>query len=243
MTHVFDYLESRKADPIAREFLEHATRSAIDRDPVWLAAHRPTVRWRGSRYLCVGASRLGDVWLKGRRVNGAFYDYRVDIDELSDWRRPLTPSEILQKARALVDQQAEDEGLWFRAEQASEAYLQQALRKLHALLEGVDSPDDSGVRTNDELPAPSAMFSGTDFSRSEPGEFIIKANGEHTFKLPEPIPYPSLRDRFAMAALAGMLACGHRNYGTIDDVVSHASRVAYEYADAMLAERENEKEL
>ena len=51
---------------------------------------------------------------------------------------------------------------------------------------------------------------------------------------------PTLRDRFAMAALAGMLACGHRNYGTIDDVLSYASRVAYEYADAMLAEREKE---
>lgn len=50
----------------------------------------------------------------------------------------------------------------------------------------------------------------------------------------------TLRDRFAMAALAGMLACGHRNYGTIDDVLSYASRVAYEYADAMLAEREKE---
>lgn len=37
--------------------------------------------------------------------------------------------------RALVDVQAADEGLWFVAETAPEAYLQQELRKLHAVIE------------------------------------------------------------------------------------------------------------
>lgn len=36
----------------------------------------------------------------------------------------------------LIDQQAMDEGLWFVAPTASEAYLQQALRKLHVKIEG-----------------------------------------------------------------------------------------------------------
>lgn len=36
---------------------------------------------------------------------------------------------------ALVNQQAEDEGLWFVAQTAPEAYLQAALRKLHAAIE------------------------------------------------------------------------------------------------------------
>ena len=40
----------------------------------------------------------------------------------------------------MVDEQAEDDGLWFQAETAPEAYLQQELRKLHALIEG-DSDD------------------------------------------------------------------------------------------------------
>jgi hypothetical protein len=40
-----------------------------------------------------------------------------------------------QTLRALVDAQAEDEGLWFSAEYASEAYLQVALRTLHAAVE------------------------------------------------------------------------------------------------------------
>ena len=34
-----------------------------------------------------------------------------------------------------VNKQAEDEGLWFIAETASEGYLQQGLRKLHGLIE------------------------------------------------------------------------------------------------------------
>lgn len=45
-------------------------------------------------------------------------------------------------AHALVQQQALDEGLWFAATTAPEAYLQAALRKLHAAVEG--SPIDSG---------------------------------------------------------------------------------------------------
>lgn len=40
------------------------------------------------------------------------------------------------EARKLVDKQAEDDGLWFDAEYASEGYLQQELRKLHAVIEG-----------------------------------------------------------------------------------------------------------
>lgn len=37
--------------------------------------------------------------------------------------------------RAVVDAQAEDEGLWFQAKTAPEAYLQQELRKLHEAVE------------------------------------------------------------------------------------------------------------
>jgi hypothetical protein len=40
------------------------------------------------------------------------------------------------KLRAVVDEQAEDEGLWFIARTAPEAYLQAALRRLHELIEG-----------------------------------------------------------------------------------------------------------
>jgi hypothetical protein len=42
----------------------------------------------------------------------------------------------LANARKLCAKQAEDDGLWFRAVTAPEAYLQAALRKLHAAVEG-----------------------------------------------------------------------------------------------------------
>lgn len=41
----------------------------------------------------------------------------------------------LCEIRSLVDIQAEDEGLWFIAQTAPEAYLQQELRRLHRLVE------------------------------------------------------------------------------------------------------------
>lgn len=41
----------------------------------------------------------------------------------------------LEKLKALVAKQADDEGLWFVAETAPEAYLQQELRKLHEIIE------------------------------------------------------------------------------------------------------------
>ena len=42
-------------------------------------------------------------------------------------------------ARKVCSEQAEDEGLWFEAETAPEAYLQQELRRLHAVIERDDS--------------------------------------------------------------------------------------------------------
>jgi len=49
---------------------------------------------------------------------------------------PRHPSSPEPEAKRLVDAQAEDEGLWCRAETAMEAYVQQALRELHAAVEG-----------------------------------------------------------------------------------------------------------
>jgi hypothetical protein len=42
----------------------------------------------------------------------------------------------LDTARALVLDQAENDGLWFLTESITEAYLQQELRRLHAAVEG-----------------------------------------------------------------------------------------------------------
>lgn len=41
----------------------------------------------------------------------------------------------IERLRELVNEQAEDEGLWFIADHLPEAYLQQELRKLHSAIE------------------------------------------------------------------------------------------------------------
>ena len=38
--------------------------------------------------------------------------------------------------RGVVEEQAKDDGIWFIAETCAEAYLQQELRRLHAVIEG-----------------------------------------------------------------------------------------------------------
>lgn len=97
MKHVDDYLDEPGGDPIAKQFLEHARRPAMDKDHAWLKANSPTVTWRGGRFLCVGASRLGDVWLREFNLTGAFYDHRVDIAELTDWQRSAVQHTAEQK--------------------------------------------------------------------------------------------------------------------------------------------------
>jgi len=51
------------------------------------------------------------------------------------WEVVAALNSKLSNIKRLVDEQAKDEGLWFIAEHAPEAYLQQELRKLHALIE------------------------------------------------------------------------------------------------------------
>ncbi len=41
----------------------------------------------------------------------------------------------MNEVRKIVNEQAEDDALWFDANYATEAYLQQALRRLHAAVE------------------------------------------------------------------------------------------------------------
>lgn len=48
-------------------------------------------------------------------------------------------SNVLPEPKAMVAEQAEDEGLWFVAATAPEGYLQQELRRLHAAVEA--APD------------------------------------------------------------------------------------------------------
>jgi len=62
-----------------------------------------------------------------------------DFERLLAWYEAarMDSNEELVAVRGLVEQQANDEGLWFVAHTAPEAYLQQELRKLHALCEAL----------------------------------------------------------------------------------------------------------
>jgi len=67
-------------------WLNHFRRPAVDKDNDWLSAHVLSCEYRGERYRCIGASRLGDVWLTKdfSRENG--YDLRIDVAECSSWQ-------------------------------------------------------------------------------------------------------------------------------------------------------------
>jgi len=96
--HVYDWLElppANDAEKNAKEWLDKFTRPAYTKHKEgihdWLARYRVTVEWKGKRYTCSGASRMGDVWLKTEGSSN-FYDHRVNVDELSTWKRILLPN-------------------------------------------------------------------------------------------------------------------------------------------------------
>ena len=47
----------------------------------------------------------------------------------------MSSRDALARISAVVDKQAKDEGLWIRSSSIVEAYLQQELRYLHAVIE------------------------------------------------------------------------------------------------------------
>ena len=91
--HVYDWIiepTTDMAELAAKEWLDAFCRPELGKDHDWLARYQVTVEWRGKRYICSGASRLGDVWLKSKDSTN-FYDHRVDVTELSNWKRLVLP--------------------------------------------------------------------------------------------------------------------------------------------------------
>lgn len=92
--HVYDWIESPSANDAERdskEWLDQFTRPAYRKDTKWLARYRVTVEWKGKRYTCSGASSMGDVWLK-TEGSANYYDHRVNVEELSNWKRIRLPN-------------------------------------------------------------------------------------------------------------------------------------------------------
>jgi hypothetical protein len=47
--------------------------------------HKLFCTYRGKRYRCTGASRMGDVWLSEDFNRECGYELRVDVAECSEW--------------------------------------------------------------------------------------------------------------------------------------------------------------
>ncbi len=68
--------------------------------------------------------------------NGPWIDIDTGVEWLlADHVRLTAECERLKAAERMSLDQAEDPGLWFNAHNAAEAYLQTALRSLHAVIE------------------------------------------------------------------------------------------------------------
>ncbi len=72
-------------------------------------------------------------FIVGRRAPEVPKEVNDDLEVIFKAARKVANLQII------VDEQAEDVGLWFVAQTASEAYLQQELRRLHAAIE--EAPD------------------------------------------------------------------------------------------------------
>ena len=101
----------------------------------WLMFKHPDGQWVSAADLKPAAALMIGVMIKA-------YD-EAPADAEFDGNHPILMVALerdawmkrLNKVINLVNEQAKDEGLWFVSQYASEAYLQDALRKLHAVVE------------------------------------------------------------------------------------------------------------
>ena len=89
-THVDQFIDKLTTDPqeiYAAWVLCYFRLPAILKDKFreFMKDKRLFCTFEGKRWRVVGASRLGDVWLKGDGPENAFYDRRVCVDHCSEW--------------------------------------------------------------------------------------------------------------------------------------------------------------
>jgi hypothetical protein len=110
--HVYDWLDQPAADEnerLAKEWLEQFVKPAIKKDHDWMDARVLTCEYRGTRYRCIGASRMGDVWLTSDMKARNGYEKRVNVEDLSAWQRvdsEAKPGKCLQRGMACDDEDA-----------------------------------------------------------------------------------------------------------------------------------------
>jgi hypothetical protein len=92
MTHIYDWLDEPANDEqerLAKEWIRHYCRFPLQKDHGWLYSRVLSCEYRGQRYRCTGASRLGDLWLARDFTRQIGYDLRVDVAECGAWDMKL----------------------------------------------------------------------------------------------------------------------------------------------------------
>ena len=92
--HVYDWLDQPAIDEgecQAKDWLNKFTMPPYMKYESgaagWCEARALTVEWKGKRYWCRGCSSMGDVWITKDPTGKRYYDHRVDVRELSNWKR------------------------------------------------------------------------------------------------------------------------------------------------------------
>ncbi len=87
--HVDDWIDTPAnylGEKLAKEWFAEFRKPAIRVNYKWLALHRVTCFYKGSKFRCIGASRFGDVWLTSDLEKENGYDKRVNLADCSDWQ-------------------------------------------------------------------------------------------------------------------------------------------------------------
>lgn len=136
----------RKVEASCIQLVENATNARVEaieahrlrRIAQTEAAHASESAAREMRERCVKEAKTHEETAR-ELLNRAKADGH---DRLADNHEGAADDvEKVARISAIVDEQANDPGLWFQAETAAEAYVQQALRRLHAAIEG-KTPDE-----------------------------------------------------------------------------------------------------
>ena len=85
--HVDEFIQDYQKDKYARWFFVlHRFPAFMQADfSEWIKPYKLFCTYKGKKYRCTGASRLGDVWLTPDFNREVGYELRVEVEECSEW--------------------------------------------------------------------------------------------------------------------------------------------------------------
>jgi hypothetical protein len=87
--HIDEFIDDYSTDPYATWVLNHFRLPAILKSKFdeFMKGHKLFCVYEGKKYRCIGASRLGDVWLTSKFDRESGYEHRVDVEMCSEWSK------------------------------------------------------------------------------------------------------------------------------------------------------------